>query len=180
MKPGERALQMTPVQLTSVRDAATAVSGPYGNGFIGGIRFRSIDVPNSTGEPMFVFETPSMGFVRRSDTGGRPGAVIHYEAPSITFEGLADLAAIAGGNGLGLAVVDMTGLKGRYQVNLDVSMADLYAAISEGPREQATVQNAQLKVVQDGLKKLGLQLEPRKAPVGTVIIDHLEKTPTSN
>lgn len=159
---------------------AAAVSGPYGNGFIGGIRFRSIDVPNSTGEPMFVLQAPSMGFVRRSDTGGRPGAVIHYEAPSITFEGLADLAAIAGGNGLGLAVVDMTGLKGRYQVNLDVSMADLYAAISEGPREQATVQNAQLKVVQDGLKKLGLQLESRKAPIGTVIIDHLEKTPTAN
>ncbi|HEY1755548.1 MAG TPA: TIGR03435 family protein [Bryobacteraceae bacterium] len=115
----------------------------------------------------------------RTPGGGR-GAVIRYEAPSITFEGLADLAVIAGSNSLDLAVVDMTGLKGRYQVNLDVSMADLYAAISEGPREQATVQNAQLKVVQDALKKLGLQLEPRKAPVGTVIIDHLEKTPTAN
>jgi uncharacterized protein (TIGR03435 family) len=157
--------------------AAAAASGPYGNGFIGGIRFRSITVPNSTGEPMFVLQTPSMGFVRRSDTGGAAGGgIIHYEAPSITFEGLADLAVIAGNNSLDLAVVDMTGLKGRYQVNLDVS----YAAISEGPRDQATVQNAQLKVVQDGLKKLGLQLEPRKAPVGTVIIDHLEKTPTAN
>jgi hydroxyacylglutathione hydrolase len=30
MKPGERALQMTPAQLTSVRDAATAVSGQRG------------------------------------------------------------------------------------------------------------------------------------------------------
>ena len=121
-----------------------------------------------------------MGFVRRSDTGGAAGGgIIHYEAPSITLEGLANLAAIAG-NGLDPVVLDMTGLKGRYQVNFDISMADLFAAISEGPREQATLQNAQLKVVQDGLKKLGLQLEPRKASVGTVIIDHLEKTPTAN
>jgi uncharacterized protein (TIGR03435 family) len=165
--------------------AAAAVSGPYGEGFIGGIRFRSITVPNSTGEPMFVLQTPSMGFVRRSDTGGAAGGgIIHYEAPSITFEGLADLAVIAGNNSLDLAVVDMTGLKGRYQVNLDVSMnldvstADVIAAI--GRRELATLQNGQLKVVQDGLKKLGLQLEPRKAPVGTVIVDRLEKTPTAN
>jgi len=125
-----------------------------------------------------------MGFVRRSDTGGAAGGgIIHYEAPSITFEGLADLAVIAGSNSLDLAVVDMTGLKGRYQVNLDVSRADfdVIAAISEGPREaQQKLQNAMLKVVQDGLKKLGLQLEPRKAPVGTVIIEHLEKMPTAN
>jgi uncharacterized protein (TIGR03435 family) len=165
--------------------AAAVVSGPYGNGFIGGIRFRSIDVPNPTGEPMFVFETPSMGFVRRSSIGdpARPPTAIHYEAPSITFEGLADLAVIAGNNSLDLAVVDMTGLKGRYQVNLDVSRADfdVIAAISEGPQEaQRQLQNAVLKVIQDGLKKLGLQLEPRNAPVGTVIIDHLEKTPTPN
>jgi uncharacterized protein (TIGR03435 family) len=167
--------------------AAAAVSGPYGDGFIGGIRFRSIIVPiqDSNGEPMFVFETPRMGLVRRLMTGGPgPGGIIHYEAPSITFEGLADLAVIAG-DGLDPAVVDMTGLKSRYQVNLDISLAskaDVVAAILEGDRELATLQKAKadLKAVQDGLKKLGLELEPRKGPVGTVIIDHLEKTPTAN
>ncbi len=165
--------------------AAAAVSGPYGNGFIGGIRFRSIDVPNPDGEPMFIMQTPSMGFVRRSDTGGgRGGGIIHFEAPSITFEGLADLAVIAG-DGLDPAVVDMTGLKSRYQVNLDISTAsraDVVAAILEGDRDLATLQKAKadLKAVQDGLKKLGLELEPRKGPVGTVVIDHLEKTPTAN
>jgi uncharacterized protein (TIGR03435 family) len=164
--------------------AASAVSGPYGDGFIGGIRFRSINVPNSDGPPMFVLQTPSMGFVRRSNTGGPPAGIIHYEAPSITLEGLADLAVIAG-DGLDPAVVDMTGLKGRYQVNLDISMGsreDLVAAILEGDRELATLERAKadLNAVQDGLKKLGLQLEPRKGPVSTVIIDHLEKTPTAN
>jgi uncharacterized protein (TIGR03435 family) len=30
------------------------------------------------------------------------------------------------------------------------------------------------------LQKLGLKLEPRKAPVETIVVDHLEKTPTEN
>jgi len=37
-----------------------------------------------------------------------------------------------------------------------------------------------LRVVQDGLNKLGLRLEPRKAPVELFVIDRLEKTPTEN
>jgi uncharacterized protein (TIGR03435 family) len=120
-----------------------------------------------------------MGFVRRSNTGGLRG-VIHYDAPSITFEGLANLAVIAG-NGLDPAVVDMTGLKGRYQVNLDTSMADLIAFLTgPGPKDAASIQDAQMTMVQDGLKKLGLQLEPRKATAETIVIDHLEKNPTAN
>jgi len=163
--------------------AAAAVSGPSGNGNIGGIRFRSIvvpgAVPNSDGGPISVWQSPSMGFVRRSNTGGVRG-IIHYEAPSITFEGLANLAVIAG-NGLDPAVVDMTSLKGRYQVNLDTSMADLIDFLtSPGPKDAAAIQDAQLRMVQDALKKLGLQLEPRKTPVETIVIDHLEKTPTAN
>jgi uncharacterized protein (TIGR03435 family) len=30
------------------------------------------------------------------------------------------------------------------------------------------------------VKKLGLKLEPRKAPVEQLVIDHLEKTPTED
>jgi uncharacterized protein (TIGR03435 family) len=159
--------------------AAAAVSGPSGNGNIGGIRFRSIVVPNLDGGTTSVWQSPSMGFVRRSNTGGLRG-IIHYEAPSITSEGLANLAVIAG-NGLDPAVVDMTGLKGRYQANLDTSMADLIAFLtSPGPKDPAAVQDAQAGMVRDGLKKLGLQLEPRKVPLETIVIDHLEKNPTAN
>jgi uncharacterized protein (TIGR03435 family) len=159
--------------------AAMAVNGPYGAGNIGGIRFRSIVVPSSNGAPTSVWQSPRMGFVRRSNKGG-PGGITRYEAPNITFEGLADLAVIAG-NGLDPGVVDMTGLKGRYQVDLAVSMADLIALLSgPGPKDASTVRDAQLSMVQEGLKKLGLQLEARKAPVETIVIDHLEKTPTEN
>jgi uncharacterized protein (TIGR03435 family) len=30
------------------------------------------------------------------------------------------------------------------------------------------------------VQQLGLTLEPRKAPVDVIVIDHLEKTPTEN
>jgi uncharacterized protein (TIGR03435 family) len=159
--------------------AAMAVSGPYGFGNIGGIRFRSISVPSSDGALTSVYQSASMGLVQRSNTGG-PGGTTHYEAPSITFEGLADLAVIAG-NGLEPAVLDMTGLTGRYQVDLTVSMADLIAFLSgPGPKDAASVQDAQRSMVQEGLKRLGLQLESRKVPVETIVVDHLEKTPTEN
>jgi uncharacterized protein (TIGR03435 family) len=159
---------------------AAAASGPYGNGNIGGVRFSSITVANSAGGQTRVWQSPSMGFVRRSDTGG-PSGIIRYEAPSISPEGLADLAVIAG-NGLGaVPVADLTGLTGRYQVDLTVSMADLFASLSgPGPKDAATMQDAQLNMVQEGLRKLGLQLAPRKAPVETIVVDHLEKTPTEN
>jgi uncharacterized protein (TIGR03435 family) len=148
---------------------ATALKAPYGYGM--GTRQISPGV----------FQSSSMGFVRKSDTGG-PGGIIHYEAPSITSEGLAALAKLAGpGMDPGVGIVDMTGLKGRYQVNLDVSMTDVVAAIVAAPRDDPTfMQRAWLNMVQDGLKKLGLQLEPRKAPVETIVVDHLEKKPTEN
>ena len=162
-----------------VAAAAAAMKGPSFGGLIGGIRFRSLSVRGSDGSPMSVMQTPSMGFVLRSNTGG-PGGIIHYQAPSIGFEGLADLAVVAG-NGLDPVVVDMTGVKGRYQVNLDVSMADLIAAIRAAtPGDRGAVLDAQVRMVQDGLKKLGLQLESRKAPVETIVVDHIERNPTAN
>jgi len=159
--------------------AAMAVSGPFGSGNIGGIRFRSIAVPGPDGASMNVYQSPSMGFVRRWNTGG-PGGATHYEAPSITFEGLADLTVIAG-NGLDPAVLDRTGLKGRYQVDLAVSTADLIAFLTgPGPKDAASMQDAQRNMVQEGLKKLGLQLESRKVPLETIVVDHLERMPTEN
>lgn len=171
-------LKMSPAAAASEQphwvSAAAAVKGPYSYG-AGGV--RSISVPGSSGATETVLQSPSMGFVRRFDTG----RIIHYEAPSITFEGLAALVKFAGpGMDPSVSVLDMTGLKGRYQANLDVSMVDVIAAIRAGPREPDSAQRAWLDVMQDGLKKLGLQLEPRKAPVSIIVIDHLEKMPTDN
>ncbi len=122
------------------------------------------------------------GFRARRSTTGGPGGIIHYEAPGITPEGLAALAVMGGHwDGLDGWELDMTGLSGRYQVTLDISMTEVVAAIC--PRVRVTkppLQSAGVGVVQDGLKKLALQLEPRKAPVETIVVDRLEKTPTPN
>jgi uncharacterized protein (TIGR03435 family) len=84
-------------------------------------------------------------------------------------------------------VVDMAGLKGRYQVVLDVSLNGLPkpAKTSIGDpaameRELADRDEEVLKRFNDGLRKSGLQLERRKGPVETLVVDHSEKVPTGN
>lgn len=119
-----------------------------------------------------------MGYVRRWDTGGL-GGIVHYEAPDIASEGLAALATLAG-NGLDTPVVDMTGLSGRFQANLDVSMEDLIAELRSHAGDIEAAHRAELEVVQGALKKLGLEIESRKMQVMVVVIDRLEKTPTEN
>lgn len=158
--------------------AAATAAVKSQKGHIGGIWFRSIVTPGPDGLPASVWEAPGLGFVRRTDSGGLSG-IVHYEAPSITSGGLAALATLAG-NGLDSPVLDRTGLTGRYQANLDVSMADLIAEVRANPGDVEAVHRAELGVVQDGLKKLGLELRSQKMPVEVIVIDHLEKTPTAN
>jgi uncharacterized protein (TIGR03435 family) len=95
-------------------------------------------------------------------------------------------------------VLDMTELKGSYQVGLDLTMEDLMkVARSAGmgggvPVAQfqlpgATAAGSPLNAastpsgsVFSAIEKLGLKLDPRKAPVEMIVVDHLEKTPTEN
>jgi uncharacterized protein (TIGR03435 family) len=67
---------------------------------------------------------------------------------------------------LGDPVLDETGLKGLYDLNLDFTVDENIAA--EGPRIFEAVQD-----------QLGLKLEARKAPVEVIVIDHIEK-PSAN
>ncbi len=91
--------------------------------------------------------TPAMGTVREPQT---PQEIRRWEAPSISAEGLAELLTIAVGGPM--PVRDMTGLQGRYDVELEISMADSLA-IAPGAREES--QDALFKVSQDALKKSG-------------------------
>ena len=100
------------------------------------------------------------------------------------------------GGGGGRQVVDMTGLKGNYQVAVDLSIADLIAnARAQGmdipapPRQTgATSDSSAIPTASDpggatiytSVEALGLKLENRKAPVEQIVIDRIEKTPTEN
>ncbi|MGH9647938.1 MAG: TIGR03435 family protein [Bryobacteraceae bacterium] len=178
-KVGLKVQPATPESAQPAWVAASAKVPASSRRFVASTRNNSFSVQGPNGEQMNIIQSPSMGFVWRSVRQSEK--MIRYEAPSITFEGLADLAVLAFASyGLGEELRDMTGLKGRYQVILEISSADLNADIRAQPFDLSVQKDAQFRVVQDGLKKLGLQLEPRKAPVELFVIDRLEKTPTEN
>jgi uncharacterized protein (TIGR03435 family) len=86
-------------------------------------------------------------------------------------------------------VVDMTGLKGVYNFDLELSPEDFRAmlirsAVGAGvqlsPRALQLAEAASGDSLSDALDKLGLKLESRKAPVEILVIDHVEMTPTEN
>jgi uncharacterized protein (TIGR03435 family) len=71
-------------------------------------------------------------------------------------------------------IEDQTGLKGRYDANLDFSQ--LIAAYPQGPPADeipAMIMNG----IQD---MLGLKLEAKKGPVEMIVVDRAEKVPTEN
>jgi uncharacterized protein (TIGR03435 family) len=97
-------------------------------------------------------------------------------------------------------VIDMTGLKGNYQVALDLSMEEMRNVAramaaqsgialpggggggggggSTSPADAASTPSG--TSVLGAVQQLGLKLEPRKSPVETIVVDHLEKSPTEN
>jgi uncharacterized protein (TIGR03435 family) len=126
------------------------------------------------------------------------GGNMHLQASKMTMAGMSDLLT-------GLVdhpVLDMTDLKGTYQVTLDVSMETIMAlARAQGMAGAAgggqggppggpgganvTVPTASdpgggSAAVFDAVQKLGLKLDARKAPVDVIVIDHLDKNPTDN
>jgi uncharacterized protein (TIGR03435 family) len=125
---------------------------------------------------------------------GEDGAM-HLEAAKITMAGLAELLT----SFVDRPVLDMTEMKGSYQVTLDLSMQDIMAAAQASgamggrgfggafgggaPGANVTVPTASDPsggAVFNAVQKLGLKLDARKAPVETIVVDHLEKTPTEN
>jgi len=114
---------------------------------------------------------------------------MHLEAAKITMAGLAELLT----SFVDRPVLDMTELKGGYQVTLDLSMLDVMAAARAqlggnfggpgGPGANAVVPAASDPsggAIFSAVQKLGLKLDARKASVETIVVDHLEKTPTEN
>jgi uncharacterized protein (TIGR03435 family) len=121
------------------------------------------------------------------------------ESSSVTMAGFADMLTnlLQMGGGGGRQVVDMTGLKGNYQVAVDISLADAIAAAraqgmgpAPGPASGGAAGASPASAASDpagggssiyaSVKKLGLKLEPRKAQVEQLVIDHVEKTPTED
>ena len=150
---------------------------------------------NSTmsGDPskgMVISGLPQGGTMRMTFTG----AGLHIESSSLTMAGLTeDLTQY-----LDRPVVDKTGLTGRYQVALDVSMDDMRNFMSKqgfagggpppgggdfggggNPFAGAESETSGSTILQS-VQQLGLKLETQKARVEVVVVDHLERSPVEN
>ncbi len=93
-------------------------------------------------------------------------------------------------------VLDMTDLPGSYQVSLELSIQDMMRVaqaagagfgLPAGPapagnpsQSPADAASTPANSVFTAVQQLGLRLDPRKAPVEMIVVDHLEKTPTEN
>jgi uncharacterized protein (TIGR03435 family) len=114
---------------------------------------------------------------------------MHMEFEKMTMAKLAETVTPF----LDRPVVDMTDLKGNYQVALDLAMEDLKnvarkvgvavpgAAPASGDAglPSDAVSDPTGSVFKSVLQ-LGLKLEPRKTPLDLIVIDHVEKMPTEN
>jgi len=110
-----------------------------------------------------------------------------------------------GGSG-GRQVVDRTNLKGHYEVALQLSLADIIAAMRRsgidmpnggqgggagggapgaamgggGAAEASDPGGGGGSTITSSVEKLGLKLESSRAPAQQLIVDHVDKTPTEN
>lgn len=116
---------------------------------------------------------------------------MHYEIGKITMAKFAETLSTL----TNLPVVDKTDLKGNYKVAFDIPMASLMnvarsagfavpgapavAGAANAPADAASEPSGD-NAIFEGVQKLGLKLEQRKAPLETIVVEHLEKTPTDN
>jgi uncharacterized protein (TIGR03435 family) len=107
------------------------------------------------------------------------------EARKVTMAGFADLLA----RFTDRPVVDMTAIQGNYDFTLEFSPEDframmIRAAVIAGvvlpPEALKLLDTASGDSMPNALETLGLKLEPRKAALEVLVIDHMEKAPSEN
>jgi uncharacterized protein (TIGR03435 family) len=114
---------------------------------------------------------------------------MHMEMGKMPMVGLVELLSRM----VDRPVVDMTELKGDYQVALDLPLSAMMAMAGQmgggtppgmggggdGGNKMAEASDPGTSVF-ESVQKMGLKLEPRRGPLETIVIDHLEKAPTEN
>jgi uncharacterized protein (TIGR03435 family) len=152
--------------------------------------------PASTGSNQVTVNTSGKGGAEVSDgeggkqkmSMGADGKSMHIENSRMSMAKLAEMLSPM----LDRPVVDMTELKGNYQIALDIPMEELMAIAKRSgmvpgmggggdagraPAEAADPSGGSLFAT---VQQLGLKLEARKSPIEHIVIDHVEKMPTEN
>jgi uncharacterized protein (TIGR03435 family) len=115
------------------------------------------------------------------------GAGAHLTAPSATLSRLAEMISRFSER----PIVDMTGIDGQYDFELVFSPENLRGArgpgggaMSAAPGGHAppTAESSEPGPgsIYDSVQRFGLKLDPRKAPMEVLLVDHIEKAATEN
>jgi uncharacterized protein (TIGR03435 family) len=108
----------------------------------------------------------------------------HLQARGSTLSGLAGMLS----SFMDRPVVDMTGIEGEYDFALEAAAEEMVGMKmtvvgSPGPAGSAPApapETAPTASIFTSIQKLGLKLEPRKAPIEYVVVDKADKVPTEN
>jgi uncharacterized protein (TIGR03435 family) len=81
-------------------------------------------------------------------------------------------------------VIDKTGLNGEFDINLEILPTGPLPGQPTDPRELIAFLESHRDLLKEpffsAVEKLGLKLERQKNPVETIVVDHVEKTPSEN
>jgi uncharacterized protein (TIGR03435 family) len=153
---------------------------PAGNGqvqFSGNMDGKGVTVAGGPAGPM------------RMQMG--PNGNMRLEASKMTMPMLAEMLS----RFVDRPVVDMTELKGSYQVALELAMEDLrnmartagmpmpgggLASGGEAGRPADAASDPSGASIFAAVQQFGLKLDPRKTPLEMIVVDHLEKAPSEN
>ena len=118
--------------------------------------------------------------------------MMHMELKKITMAAFSEMIT----RFVDKAVMDQTELKGNYKVTLDLAMSDMMGAARAAGAGMGVMMGGALGGGAGGgageasdpsggsifqsVQKMGLKLEPKKAPVEILVVDHLDKLPTEN
>jgi uncharacterized protein (TIGR03435 family) len=118
---------------------------------------------------------------------------LQLTSDTVSMQGFADMLTnvMQMGGGGGRPVVDQTGLKGNYQISLEIPMAAMIQAaraagvdVPGGAAGNKNTGEAEDpgggSTIFESVSALGLRLEPTKASVQQLVVDSVEKAPTEN
>lgn len=129
-------------------------------------RFRLVAHTSQKTLAVYELHVAKSGLKIKEVQGGTAESSGHNNRYSGTKVTMAGFAQFLSGRA-DLPVVDMTGLDGSYTFALEWPLL--------------AGESASWEALQDAMEtKLGLRCENRKAPLDIVVVDHAEKTPTTN
>lgn len=169
----------------SVPEPEPSASEKEKPGMVFGQGDSQVRMSGNPGSGNMVVSNAQTGTTRISMVNGG----MHMEASKMSMPNFAEMIS----RFVDRPVVDMTELKGNYQVALDLSMEDIrsvakaagasipgMAPAADPGKVPADAASDPGGSIFSTVQQLGLKLDARKAPLDTMVVDHLEKSPTEN